>query len=104
MTIDIDKKTFAIGILSLTAVAMFISNLSTPPTVRAAEVVKDRDYQMITARTAQGDDGLYVIENRTGLMAIFLYSVKARRLEPMAVQPVMEAFAGGPAPLVPKGR
>ena len=104
MTINVDNKTFAIGILSLTAAAMLLVNLNAPRQAEAAQVVKGRDYQVLTARTAQGDDGLYVVENRTGNMAVFMYDVKGRRIEPRAVKTVMEAFSGGAAPLTPKGR
>lgn len=102
MKINVDNKTFAIGILSLTAAAMFFANLNAPRVAEAAQVVKGRDYQVLTARTAQGDDGLYVVENRTGMMAVFLYDVKAKRIEPRAVKSVMDAFTGGAAPLGPK--
>lgn len=103
MKIDIDNKTFAIGILSLTASAMLLVNLNAPRQAEAAEVVKGRDYQLLTARTSQGDDGLYVVENRTGNMAVFMYDVKAGRIEPRARKTVMEAFSGGAAPILPKG-
>lgn len=101
MTIHVDKKTFAIGLLSLTAIALLFGNLGAPQPAEAAQIVKGRDYQMITARTQQGDDGLYVVENRTGLMAVFLYNLKGQRVEPIVVKPIMDAFTGGAAPLGP---
>lgn len=91
-----DKKTFTIGVLSLTAVILFCANLLVPPRAQANEIVKDRNYQVLTARIQPNDEALYVIDNRSGQMGIFVYSASARALQPKAVKPVMDAFAGAP--------
>ena len=46
-----DKKTFIIGVLSLSAVVLFAANLLQPRTANAGLVVKDNDYTAVTART-----------------------------------------------------
>lgn len=93
-----DKKTYAIGILSVTALILFIANLAGPgqPAV-AATAVKDRDYQAVTAKTGRGGDALYLTDNRTGMMAVFQFNVARRRLEPVDVKAVGQAFGGGNA-------
>ena len=69
----IDKKTFTIGVLCVTAVVLFAANLMLPQPADAAVAVKDRDYTAVTGRTAKGGDALFLTDNRTGMMAVFVY-------------------------------
>jgi hypothetical protein len=98
---NLDKKTFAIGILSLSAVALLVANLIHVPPAKAAMAIKDRDYQAVTARVNRGGEALYLTDNRTGLMAVFVYDPSKRAVLPLTVEPVSKAFAGGAA--VPAG-
>jgi hypothetical protein len=95
MTITVDNKTFAIGVLTVTAAILMVAVVNKPQQAEAAEVVKGRDYTCVTARIAQGDDGLYVVDGKTGLMAVFVYNPGRRQIEPKAVKPVADAFAMG---------
>ena len=89
-----DKKTFTIGVLSLTAVILFCANLLVPPRAQANQIIKDRNYQVLTARMQVNDEALYVLDNRSGQMGIFIYNPSAKQLQVRAVKPVMDAFAG----------
>ena len=73
----IEKNTLAIIILSLTAGLMLLANIS-QPVARADNVIKDRDYQLVTGSLAGGGDALYVMDNRAGLMAVFVYDPSVR--------------------------
>jgi hypothetical protein len=86
-----DKKTFGIGILSITALLLLIACLMPATPAQAAFAVKDRDYQLIIAQ-GQGSDSIYVVDNRTGLMAVFTYDNRGRVLRPRQVRPVADAF------------
>lgn len=86
-----DKKTFGIGVLAITAALLLVAWLL-PTRSDAAFAVKDRDYQLITAANQQGGDTIYVVDNRTGLMAVFTYDNRARVLRPRQVRPVADAF------------
>jgi hypothetical protein len=59
----IDKKILTIAALSLTAGLLLLANFAQKP-ARADLVNADRDYQLITARAANGGDTLYVMDNR----------------------------------------
>lgn len=87
-----DKKTFAIGILSLTAVLLALGNYLLDSPVRAGETIKDRDYQAVTARIQAGGEGLYILDNKTGLVAVFTYDPNVRGLRPRAVRAISDAF------------
>jgi len=86
-----DKKTFGIGVLSITGLLLFVACLLPAKPAEAAFAVKDRDYQIIVSQ-GQGSDALYVVDNRTGLMAVFTYDNRGRVLRPRQVRPVADAF------------
>jgi hypothetical protein len=87
----LDKTLLAISALSVTAVLMLVG-MFVAPSANASMVIKDRDYQVITARVQNGGDGLYIVDNRTGLMAVFTYDPALRTVRPRAVRAVAEAF------------
>jgi len=91
---QLDKKTFAIGCLSVSAVILLAANMLAPRAANATyEAIQDNDYSMVTATAIQGGDALYVTEKRSGLMAVFIFDPNVHRLTPMDVQPVQAAFS-----------
>ena len=89
-----DKKSLAVILLSLSAAVLFVTNLLVPSkTAVADEVVKDRDFQVLTARWQANDEALLILDNRSGQMAAFVYDPNAKGLVVRAVRPVMDAFA-----------
>jgi hypothetical protein len=90
----LDKKTFAIGVLSLSALILFIANLIAPRPVHASyETIQDNDYWVQTGKAPQGGDAIFVTDKRTGKMAAFVFDPNQRRLVPLDVQPIQNAFA-----------
>jgi hypothetical protein len=88
-----NKETFGIGILSLTAVVLFVANFfATPPAALGLTSIKDRDYQLATAPTQAGGEALYILDNRTGNLSIFTYDVVAKRMALRATRPIAEVF------------
>ena len=90
----IDKKTFAIGVLSVVAAILFAANLMLPQPAVAEVAVKDRDYTAVTGKTTRGGDALFLTDNRTGMMAVFVFDPSWRSLSALDVRSVTEAFAG----------
>lgn len=89
----LDRKTFIIGILSLSAVLLFVANIVMPQRALADQVIKDRDYQAVTAAISNpGGDALYITDNHSGMMAIYIYDPGLRDLKLVGVKPVMDAF------------
>lgn len=91
-----DKKTYAIGILTLTAVVLFVAQfLPITPTVIASEAVRDpaTEIQMVTARNAQGGESLYLI-SRDGVMVILQYDPTMKGLRVQASRSLPEIFTG----------
>jgi hypothetical protein len=88
-----DRKTYAIGILFLSALALFLAICFVPNRADAQATVKERVYSVVTARVQQGGDALYIVDNETGLMAVFTYDPNSRSLRPRAVRNVVDAFA-----------
>ena len=94
---NVDKKSFAVGVLSLTAVVLFVGNLMLPETASGSVAVKERDYTAVTGRTSRGGEALYLTDNRTGLLGVFQFDPGKRAITAVAVRPVSDAFAGGRA-------
>lgn len=88
-----DTKTFAIGILSVIASVLFAAQFFPVAPAQAAEAIKDRDYQLITARAVQGGEQLYVIDNRTGLVAVFNWDPGTRSVRASDVTPMSNFFS-----------
>ena len=87
-----DKKTFTIGVLTVTAVLLFIAQFLPVQRANAAETIKDRAYMMVTGRNQQGGETLYVTENRSGLIGVFTWDTSSRTVKLRAVMPVADAF------------
>ena len=49
-----DRKTFGIGILTITAVVLFVAQFLPVREARANDAVGDRDYQLVTSRGLKG--------------------------------------------------
>ena len=87
-----DSKTYSIGILSLTAVILLVANLMVPAPAGAVITVKDAGYSVATAPVQSGGDGLYIVDNGTGLMAVLTWDPASRTVRPRAVRDIGEAF------------
>ena len=66
-----DSKTYGIGILTLTGVALLIANLYAPRQAVGIEAVSNDDMQVVTARYGQGGDAVYLLDNSSGKLAVF---------------------------------
>jgi hypothetical protein len=91
MRFIMDRKLIAICVLTVSAVALMLANFAAPP-AKADTAVNSHDYQAVTARLAGGGEGLYLVDNRTGLMAIMTYDPNSRTVVPRAARPVSDAF------------
>jgi len=78
-----DTKTFAIGFFTATALFLLVACLL-GPAARADFAIKDRDYQLVTATTSDGNEALYVIDARSGKMAVFAFDKLTHVLRPVA--------------------
>jgi hypothetical protein len=87
-----DRKTFTIGILTVTAVLLFIAQFMPVRVAQANDAVIDRDYQLVTAHSIKGGDTLYVFQRRSGLVAVFNWDTTDRRIKLRAVRSVNDAI------------
>jgi len=71
-----DNKTYGIGILTLTAVALLLANVFSPRTVSGMESVANDEMQAVTAKARTGGDALYLLDNSTGKLAVFTVTSK----------------------------
>ena len=88
------QQNIAIAVLSFTAMLLGAAHLIVQP-VGAQTVIKERDYQVVTAKIQTGGDGLYIADNRTGQIAVFTYDPASRGVRARTVRNVADAFAVG---------
>ena len=88
-----DPKSMWIGVLSLTAAVLVAGNYAFRPSPANALVTfKDRDFQMVTARTQLQGDTLYVMDNRTGKIAVYSYDPATRDVRPRVFGDISTLF------------
>jgi hypothetical protein len=88
-----DRKSTWIGVLSLTAAVLLAGNYVFRPSPASALVAfKDRDFQMVTARTQQQGDVLYLMDNRTGKIAVYSYDPATRDIRPRVFGDIATLF------------
>lgn len=73
--------------MALLAAVFFVN----PSSSSADFAVKDRDYQVVSATVQNGSEGLYILDNRTGLIAVFLYE-PGKGLIHKGTQPIAGVF------------
>ena len=89
---QMDKKSFAIGILSLTATVLLMGNYFAPQPANALMTIKDRDFSLVTALTQQSGDSLYILDNRSGRVAVYSYDPSSRIIRPRAASDMSKLF------------
>jgi hypothetical protein len=86
-----DRKSYAIGVLTVTAVVLFIAQFLPVRPAMAADSVRDRDWQVVTARSTKGDESLYVTDGKTGTVAVFTWEPSERRIKLRSTRSVSDA-------------
>jgi hypothetical protein len=89
-----DRKTLAIAALTITALVLIFANIVSPTPAPAAAVVSGRDYQAVTTSMQTGGDALYILDNKTGQLAVFAYDPKDKSVRVRDVRYVRDAFDG----------
>ena len=87
-----NRKLLAICGLTISAMFLMFANFYNYPRAYGDDSVNSRDYQVVIAREQNGGDGVYVLDNREGNIAVFTYDASARALRARAVRPVADAF------------
>jgi hypothetical protein len=87
-----DKKTFGIGTLSLMMVVLLVANFMPLNSAQALSTIKDRDYSMVTGHLQGGGEGLYVLDNRNGLVGAIGWDNTRRTVAIKAVRPISDCF------------
>ena len=89
-----DRKTYAIGVLTVTGVILFIAQFLPVQRAEATFSMSSREYNVVTAKVQQGGEGLYIVDNRSGLVAIYTWDPTARTGKLRAIRPLIDALGG----------
>ena len=86
------NKNLSIGILSITALLLFIAQFIPVQPVAYGEALKDRDFSLIAATSSRGGDTIYVVDHRNGTAAVLTWNATARTFELAGSAPIANAF------------
>ncbi|HEX8341588.1 MAG TPA: hypothetical protein VF624_11820 [Tepidisphaeraceae bacterium] len=88
------NKSIAVAALAVMATLLLIANLIPLPGTGAAAAtsIKDRDYQLATARSVKGGEVLYVLDNRTGTVGALAWDAASRSVKPVAIESLTNLF------------
>lgn len=73
-----DKKSFLVGVLTLSAAILTVGHLQINSIAHAAEAIIDDDYQLVTAKVRKGDEGVYILHKRKNLIALFTWDASRK--------------------------
>ena len=86
------KNQTIISLLSLSAMVLLAANWLMPGRASGDVSVKERDYQMVTAPVENGGDALYILDVRSGQIAVFNYDPAARSVVAAGVRNASDGF------------
>ncbi len=88
------KETIGIILLTISAALLMAFNVALQQPATATTTIKERDYQLVTGRTQDGGEALYITDARTGVCAVFSFDPATRGVVLRAAQPVARGFGG----------
>lgn len=97
-----DRKNITIGSLITAAILLTLAHLSFERNAMAETVVSN-DFQFVTAHSSKGGDALFIMNNRTGMVALFRPDTGRNgiQLTLKDIRVMSELMAGAPAPNTP---
>ena len=90
-----DRKTFYIGILSVSATLLVMANYFAPQPALAMLTIKDRDFSWSPLNSQAGGDALYVAGQSLGPSRHLAYDPSSRALRPRFTSDMTAVFAQG---------
>ncbi len=88
-----DPKSTWVAALAMSAAVLVAANyVFRPAPANALVTFKDRDFTMVTARTQEQGDTLYVMDNRTGKIAVYSYDPATRDVRPRVFGDISTLF------------
>ncbi|MFT3787095.1 MAG: hypothetical protein QM770_13165 [Tepidisphaeraceae bacterium] len=91
-----DRSNFIIATLGVSAFVLALGHVSlTGNQAQAAESVVGRGYSISTARVIDGGEGVYVFDNTSEKVALFIWDTQSKRFTPRDVRRISEFFANG---------
>lgn len=81
----LDRKTFAIGVLSITAVMLIVGIcvvVSLPePAIAIGQTDRGGDYLMVTSQFNTGTELVFLVDGAVGRMIAYAYNINSRTLQ-----------------------
>jgi hypothetical protein len=78
--IVVDRGTFVLAMLGIAALILAVAHLITPAPALAIDSASNRDISVVTAESVAGGDALYVLNNRTSILAVVTFDERGTGL------------------------
>ncbi len=95
---SLDRRSFWLGVSLVLFGVLFAAHAVRPdlttPAAMAGETVDARDYQLVSSLQPDGNDAVYILDKRSGLLALLMWNNQAGRPEVVDIKPLQSAFGG----------
>jgi hypothetical protein len=88
-----NSKNLSIAVLSITAVVLFVAQfIPVQPAMAAQTTIKDRQYALVTTTSQRGGDIIYLVDNRSGQLAVFAWDANNKAFVPKRLHSMSDVF------------
>jgi hypothetical protein len=89
-----NPKNLSIAVLSITALILFVAQFIPlqPEAAASQTTIKDRAYALVTTPSQRGGDIIYLVDNRTGQLAVFAWDANRKAFMPRTVGTMADVF------------
>jgi hypothetical protein len=88
-----NSKNLSIAVLSITAMILFVAQfIPVQPAMAAQTTIKDRQYSLVTTTSQRGGDNVYLVDNRTGQLAVFSWDANTKSFVPKRLHSLADVF------------
>jgi hypothetical protein len=88
-----NSKTLSIAVLTVTAVILFIAQfIPVQPAMASQTTIKDRAYALVTTTSQRGGDLVYLVDNRSGQLAVFAWDANRKSFVPRTMGTMADVF------------
>lgn len=82
-TVSLDRKSFAIGVLAITACILlvgFVMVLNTPPAYASGQLDRGGDYVMLTEQISTSTEGVVIVDGGSNRMVLYQFDYNQKKL------------------------
>lgn len=99
---SLDTKTFAIGVLSITACVLFVGwllvTLTPTPALATGQLDRGGDYIMVTQQLSNSQEGVIIIDAASQRMSLYAMDINQKTIRTLQLNVPLDRLPGGGPP------